>query len=69
MVETPYVNHIATMTGGMGREDLLRFYKYHFTGLDITPPDTEIIAVSRTIGTDRIVDEMIFKCTHTTEID
>ncbi|KAF4605135.1 hypothetical protein EYR40_003918 [Pleurotus pulmonarius] len=69
MVSEPYVNHISTLTGGMGRKDLLRFYKYHFTGLDITPPDTEMITVSRTVGTDRIIDEMIFKCTHTTEID
>ncbi|KAJ8702499.1 hypothetical protein PTI98_001207 [Pleurotus ostreatus] len=69
MVSEPYVNHISTLTGGMGRKDLLRFYKYHFTGLDTTPPDTEMITVSRTVGTDRIIDEMIFKCTHTTEID
>ena len=26
-VATPYVNHIATMTGGVGFEDLSRFYK------------------------------------------
>ncbi|KAF4572996.1 hypothetical protein EYR36_007506 [Pleurotus pulmonarius] len=35
MVSEPYVNHISTLTGGMGRKDLLRFYKYHFTGLDV----------------------------------
>lgn len=27
MVATPYVNHIATMTGGVGFQDLARFYK------------------------------------------
>ncbi|KAM5530610.1 hypothetical protein V8D89_015728 [Ganoderma adspersum] len=69
MVSTPYVNHIATMTGGVGFQDLARFYKYHFVRENVTPPDTEMITVSRTIGTDRIIDEMIFKCTHTTEID
>jgi hypothetical protein len=31
MVETPYVNHVPTMTGGVGHDDLARFYKYHFT--------------------------------------
>ena len=26
-VSTPYVNHIATMTGGVGFQELARFYK------------------------------------------
>ncbi|KAI9572542.1 NTF2-like protein [Boletus coccyginus] len=63
MVATPYVNHVPTMTGGVGYDDLARFYKYHFT--TVTPTDFELITVSRTIGSDRIVDEMIFKCSHT----
>lgn len=67
MVATPYVNHVATMTGGVGYDDLARFYKYHFT--TVTPQDVELITVSRTVGCDRIVDEMIFKCHHTSEID
>src|ERR1700752_3859966 len=33
------------------------------------PPDTEIVPVSRTIGTERLVDEMIFRFTHTVEMD
>ncbi|RPD64835.1 NTF2-like protein [Lentinus tigrinus ALCF2SS1-6] len=69
MVSTPYVNHVPTMTGGVGYQDLARFYKYHFVRENITPPDTELITISRTIGADRVIDEMIFKCTHTTEID
>lgn len=69
MVKVPYVNHVATLTGGVGHDDLARFYKYHFTGTNVTPPDTELIVVSRTVGADRIIDEMIFKATHTTEID
>ncbi|OAX44210.1 NTF2-like protein [Rhizopogon vinicolor AM-OR11-026] len=67
MVATPYVNHVPTMTGGVGYEELARFYKYHFT--TVTPQDFELITVSRTVGCDRIVDEMIFKCHHTSEID
>ncbi|OJT10108.1 hypothetical protein TRAPUB_13464 [Trametes pubescens] len=42
MVSTPYVNHVPTMTGGVGYQDLARFYK-------VTPPDTELITVSRTV--------------------
>ena len=30
MVAEPYVNHIPTMTGGVGYQDLHRFYKHHF---------------------------------------
>jgi carboxymethylenebutenolidase len=63
----PYVNHIPTMTGGVGHDQLKRFYKYHFIGAN--PPDTTMIPVSRTIGADRIVDEVIFRFTHTAAID
>ena len=67
MVAEPYVNHIPTMTGGVGKDHLLRFYKYHF--IPKTPVDTRLVPVSRTIGTDRIVDEMLFCFTHDIEID
>ncbi|WP_439611551.1 ester cyclase [Reyranella sp.] len=67
MVATPYVNHVPTMTGGVGHDQLKRFYKYHFIGNN--PPDTELVPVSRTIGTDQIVDEMVFRFTHTSEVD
>jgi carboxymethylenebutenolidase len=33
------------------------------------PRDTEILPVSRTIGTEQLVDEMIFRFTHTIEMD
>lgn len=67
MVAQPYVNHIPTMTGGVGYTDLHRFYKNHF--VNSNPDDTALIPVSRTIGADRIVDEMIFCFTHDREID
>ena len=67
MVSEPYVNHIPTMTGGVGHDHLKRFYKYHF--VDSNPDDTKLIPISRTIGTDRLVDEMVFCFTHTREID
>ena len=67
MVPEPYVNHVPTMTGGVGYDQLKRFYKYHFIGGN--PVDTELLPISRTVGKDQIVDEMIFKFTHTSEID
>jgi carboxymethylenebutenolidase len=67
MVSEPYVNHIPTMTGGVGHDQLKRFYKYHFIG--VNPPDFTLNLASRTIGESRIVDEFIVHFTHTTEID
>lgn len=67
MVAEPYVNHIPTMTGGVGYKDLDRFYKHHF--VPKTPADTKLIPISRTIGADRIVDELLFCFTHDIEID
>jgi carboxymethylenebutenolidase len=67
MVAEPYVNHIPTMAGGVGHDQLKRFYKYHFIGAN--PPDTAMVPVSRTVGADSIVDEMIFRFTHTSTID
>ena len=32
------------------------------------PEDTETVPISRTVGNDQIVDEMIFKFTHTCEM-
>lgn len=67
MVDEPYVNHIPTMTGGVGNEELSRFYQHHF--VDSNPADTKLIPISRTIGADRLVDEMLFCFTHDCEID
>ncbi|MGX6998388.1 dienelactone hydrolase family protein [Caballeronia sp. KNU42] len=67
MVAQPYVNHVPTMTGGVGHDQLKRFYKYHF--VDSNPADTRLIPVSRTIGSDRVVDEFVFCATHDREID
>ncbi len=67
MVGSPYVNHIPTMTGGVGHDELKRFYKYHFIGAN--PPDTTLTTVGRTVGVDSVVDEMLFSFTHTHEID
>ncbi|KAL4938370.1 hypothetical protein BDV06DRAFT_231909 [Aspergillus oleicola] len=67
MVQEPYVNHIPTLTGGIGREELTYFYRHHF--IFQNSPDTELELVSRTIGIDRVVDEFIFKTTHDQAID
>lgn len=67
MVAEPYVNHIPTLTGGVGHDELKRFYTHHF--VHANPPDTTITPISRTVGASQIVDELLFRFTHTTEID
>ena len=67
MVAEPYVNHIPTMTGGIGFKHLRRFYKHHF--IPKTPQDTTLIPISRTVGEGILVDEMLFCFTHDIEID
>jgi carboxymethylenebutenolidase len=67
MVPEPYVNHVPTMTGGVGYKELSRFYTHHF--VNSNPKDTKMIPVSRTVGADRVVDEVLFCFTHDVEID
>jgi len=66
MVEDAYVNHIPVMTGGYGKEALRAFYSTDF--IPKMPPDTTLTPVSRTVGQDQLVDEMIFSFTHTQEM-
>lgn len=67
MVQEPYVNHIPTMTGGIGRAKLTKFYREHF--IFANPEDTVLELVSRTVGVDRVIDEFIFAFTHDRVID
>jgi carboxymethylenebutenolidase len=66
MVEDAYVNHIPVMTGAFGKDALHHFYSTDF--IPRMPPDTTLTPVSRTVGKDQLVDEMIFSFTHTIEM-
>jgi carboxymethylenebutenolidase len=66
MVEEGYVNHVPVMTGGTGKAALREFYGRDF--IPSMPPDTTMTPVSRTVGEDQLVDEMIFSFTHTQEM-
>lgn len=63
MVAQPYVNHIPTMTGGIGYKDLHRFYRDYF--IPGNPPSLQMKLLSRTTGIDRVVDEMYMSFQHT----
>jgi len=67
MVPDAYVNHVPVMTGGVGHDELREFYSKRF--IPQMPPDTSMTPVSRTIGIDRVVDEMVFEFTHTIKMD
>ena len=67
MVEEPYVNHVPVMTGGVGLEEVRKFYAERF--ITQQPPEVEITPVSRTIGGDRVVDELIYAFTHSIQMD
>ena len=66
MVEDAYVNHVPVLTGGAGKSALRIFYERDF--IPNMPPDTKLTPISRTIGEEQLVDEMIFSFTHTQEM-
>jgi carboxymethylenebutenolidase len=67
MVANPLVNQVPVMIGGDGKKELHEFYAKYF--LPQIPPDTEMVPVSRTIGQGRLVEEMVFRFTHSIPMD
>ncbi len=67
MVESPYVNHVPTLTGGVGHDMLKRFYKYHF--IPKLPEQRHSTYISEVVGADTIVLEFVTTFVHDTEID
>ncbi len=67
MVPDAYVNHIPVLTGGLGHDAVGDFYAHHF--IPKMPPDVEMVPISRTIGVDQLVDEFVFRFTHTVTMD
>jgi carboxymethylenebutenolidase len=55
------------LIGGKGKREVYEFYAKYF--LPQIPPDMEMIPVSRTIGQDRVVEEMVARFTHTIPMD
>jgi carboxymethylenebutenolidase len=67
MTDDPYVNHVPTMMGGVGRDEVAGFYRRYFIGH--WPADTSITPVSRTQDSEHVVDEMIMNFTHDVVMD
>jgi carboxymethylenebutenolidase len=66
MVKQPYVHHVPVMTGGIGYNNVYNFYKNDFVGK--MPKDLKITRISRTVGKNQVVDELILAFTHDKEI-
>jgi carboxymethylenebutenolidase len=68
MTEDPHLNHVASMAGGVGRDGVRTFYRDHLVG-KFFPPDVKMTNVSRTVGHDQVVEELVISFTHTAAID
>lgn len=68
MSDEPHLNHVPTTAGGVGRAGVRAFYRDHLVG-KFFPPDVTLTNVSRTVGDERVVEELFITFTHTTEID
>ena len=68
MSDDPHLNHVPTMAGGVGQSGVRAFYHDHLVG-KFFPPDVKMESVSRTVGEDRVVEELFISFTHTTVID
>jgi carboxymethylenebutenolidase len=62
----PYLFHLPTLAGGKGREEVRGFYERDF--IPCWPDDTEVTRVSRTVGAERVVDEVVVTFTHDREM-
>ncbi len=68
MSDSPHLNHVPTMAGGVGQAGVRAFYRDHLVG-KFFPPDVTMENVSRTVGEDRLVEELFISFTHTAAID
>ncbi len=67
MTDDPYVHHVPTITGGNGTAGVRDFYGHHFIGQ--WPDDTNTQPISRTVGSDQVVDELLISFTHDRVLD
>lgn len=60
---SPHATYFPTLTGGIGAHELRQFYAGYF--LNANPESTRLTLVSRTVGADRVVDELHVAFRHT----
>ncbi|KAF2455170.1 hypothetical protein BDY21DRAFT_80673 [Lineolata rhizophorae] len=62
----PHVTYAPTLTGGIGKRELTKFYNSFFAP---HPPSLRLRLLSRTVGVDRVVDELLVSFAHTQYMD
>ncbi|CTQ74928.1 nuclear transport factor 2 family protein [Roseibium alexandrii] len=67
MTDHPVLIHVPVNTGATGKEPLRKFYAEIF--IPQMPEDAELELLTRTVGSNRIVDEFILHLTHTVRMD
>ena len=67
MTDDATLIHMPTGTGARGKEALRTFYARHF--IPAWPDDVTVESISRTVGTDTVVDELLIYCTHSRVMD
>ena len=58
MTDDPHLTNVPTGVGGVGRAGVRTFYHDHLVG-KFFPPDMTMTPVSRTVGDDQVVDELV----------
>jgi carboxymethylenebutenolidase len=66
MTEEPYVWHVPALTGASGRENVRQFYSTQLVGR--MPEDTVLRQISRTVSSDRLIEEFVLEFTHDIEV-
>lgn len=67
MSAEPYVHNVPTVMGGYGHAGVVEFHTKHFVGK--MPADTRVEWISRTVGMDQVVDELILYFTPDCPVD
>ncbi len=68
MTDEPHLHNVPSGVGGVGRDGVRAFYRDRLVG-KFFPPDVTMTPVSRTIGNDQVVDELVISFTHTAPIE
>ncbi|KAF2964407.1 hypothetical protein GQX73_g9174 [Xylaria multiplex] len=64
--KSPHATYFPTLAGGIGAQELRQFYTDYF--LATNPESTKLTLLSRTMGADRVVDELHVAFKHTQEM-
>jgi carboxymethylenebutenolidase len=67
MSSNPHLYHVPTMAGGNDRNEIFEFYRDHF--VTKWPANTTATRISRTVGEDQLVDELVMTFTHDVVMD